>query len=716
MPPTSDRAVFLSYASQDADAARRICEALRAAGVEVWFDQSELVGGDAWDAKIRKQIKDCALFVPIISANTQARHEGYFRLEWKLAAQRTRAIADGIPFLLPVVIDATRDDTALVPEEFCTVQWTRMPGSEAPTAFCERVSKLIAANATPETAHPLAAGRGGQSSKPTSAARGGGWVALAAAVGLLAAGAGYYFGVYAPEQTRLALEREKSRQLEIAQQTEQARLQRERIAAEEAARAEQQKLLAEQQRLAAARGGIIVRTVPAGAEVTVGALEHGPSPLTVKDARLGKYPVTVRLAGYEEQRLEVEVKVENEFTPLDLTLVRLLGAAEVASTPTGLPFTLASKEKTVRGTTPAKFEKLPTGDYTLTATRNGWPEQTQRVSVARDQTVHAKVEFVGGALEISSTPAGAEVFRDGQKLGVTPLKFDDTPPGARTLEFRLNGYKVATARGEVRAKDTARINATLVPEEVAKAPPPKVDAIKPDLPRPLTIPSLDMTLMPLGPGTFTMGSPANEPGRGADESPQTRVTISKLFWLGTTEVTQRQWSAVMSGNPSKFNGASLPVEQVTWTEAMEFCRKLNEHARAAKSLPAGYAFTLPTEAQWEFACRAGSTRDTMDALDAVAWYGQQAGLGTHPVGTKQANGWGLYDMLGNVSEWCRDWKGAYPGGTVNDFIGPATGNVRVMRGGKWGDSAQNCRSAHRASAHPESRAYIGFRVALSPEH
>jgi hypothetical protein len=128
MSDVANKAVFLSYASQDAEAVRRIAEALRAAGVEVWFDQNELVGGDAWDQKIRGQIKSCALFVPVISAATQARREGYFRLEWKLAAQRTHTMADGTPFLLPVVIDATKDGEALVPEEFRAVQWTRLPG------------------------------------------------------------------------------------------------------------------------------------------------------------------------------------------------------------------------------------------------------------------------------------------------------------------------------------------------------------------------------------------------------------------------------------------------------------------------------------------------------------------------------------------------------------------------------------------------------------
>jgi len=141
------KAVFLSYASQDAAEAKRIADALRAAGVEVWFDQNELVGGDAWDAKIRKQIAECALFVPVISANTQARLEGYFRLEWKIAAQRTHTMADERVFLLPVVLDDTRDTDAKVPVEFKAVQWTRLPGGPATGAFGERVKKILATGA-----------------------------------------------------------------------------------------------------------------------------------------------------------------------------------------------------------------------------------------------------------------------------------------------------------------------------------------------------------------------------------------------------------------------------------------------------------------------------------------------------------------------------------------------------------------------------------------
>ena len=140
---TPTGAVFLSYASQDAEAAQCICAALRSAGVEVWFDQSELRGGDTWDRQIRRQIRECTLFVPIISANSQARPEGYFRLEWDLADQRTHLMGRNRAFVVPVCTDATPEREADVPDSFVAVQWTRMPGGETPPAFVERIKRLL---------------------------------------------------------------------------------------------------------------------------------------------------------------------------------------------------------------------------------------------------------------------------------------------------------------------------------------------------------------------------------------------------------------------------------------------------------------------------------------------------------------------------------------------------------------------------------------------
>src|SRR5882762_7833170 len=139
----ASHAVFLSYASQDTEAAQGICETLRAAGIEVWFDQSELRGGDAWDQKIRQQIRDCALFVPIISTHTQSRPEGYFRLEWKLAVDRSHLMAAEKAFIVPVVVDATTEPEALVPAQFRDVQWTRLQAGEIQAAFVDRIAALL---------------------------------------------------------------------------------------------------------------------------------------------------------------------------------------------------------------------------------------------------------------------------------------------------------------------------------------------------------------------------------------------------------------------------------------------------------------------------------------------------------------------------------------------------------------------------------------------
>lgn len=147
----SSSAVFLSYASEDAPAAQRIAHTLRAAGIEVWFDKSELRGGDAWDAAIRRQIKSCALFIPVISRNTHARGEGYFRLEWKLAVDRSHLMASDLPFLIPAAIDDTPNTDDRIPERFREIQWTRLPGGETSTVFVERIKRLL----SPESSRAL---------------------------------------------------------------------------------------------------------------------------------------------------------------------------------------------------------------------------------------------------------------------------------------------------------------------------------------------------------------------------------------------------------------------------------------------------------------------------------------------------------------------------------------------------------------------------------
>lgn len=229
------------------------------------------------------------------------------------------------------------------------------------------------------------------------------------------------------------------------------------------------------------------------------------------------------------------------------------------------------------------------------------------------------------------------------------------------------------------------------------------------------IPDLALDLIWIAPGTFTMGSEKGSP----DELPVLRVTLSRGFWMGKTEVTQAQWQTVMGNNPAHFQGADRPVELVAWAEAMEYCRKLTGRERRAGRLPAGHEYTLPTEAQWEYVCRAGTTGDHAGVPAALAWHKSNAGDQTHPVGQKQPNAWGLHDMHGNVWEWCLDWYaekgyGMYKGASVTDPTGPAAGTLRVSRGGSWFSTAPFCRSADRNWNSPGRRDYVlGFRVVLT---
>ncbi len=248
--------------------------------------------------------------------------------------------------------------------------------------------------------------------------------------------------------------------------------------------------------------------------------------------------------------------------------------------------------------------------------------------------------------------------------------------------------------------------------------------------------SLGMRLVLIPPGEFQMGSPKeliqeqlhvheeNDWYRGwyrqwlRGEGPAHRVRITKPFWLGVTQVTQEDYERVMGGNPSFFKGdAKRPAEQVSWDNAMEFCRRLSvlPGEKAAK-----WRYDLPTETQWEYACRAGSTGrfsfgDDEKMLGNYGWFGQNSGGVTHRVGQKRSNAWGLYDMQGNLNHWCHDWyeKDYYAHSPTDDPGGPGTGSGHVVRGGGWFEPAYGCRAAYRTHS-ATATMHIGFRVILVP--
>jgi formylglycine-generating enzyme required for sulfatase activity len=213
-------------------------------------------------------------------------------------------------------------------------------------------------------------------------------------------------------------------------------------------------------------------------------------------------------------------------------------------------------------------------------------------------------------------------------------------------------------------------------------------------------------------GTFTMGCTPEQGGDCRDyEKPAHSVTVSS-YYMGETEVTQALWRAVMGNNPSYFKGDNLPVELVSWEDAQEFIEKLNRLT--------GRTFRLPTEAEWEYAARGGSKSrgykySGSNSIDAVAWYYGNSGEKTHPVKGKQANELGLYDMSGNVYEWCSDWFGSYGTSSQRDPDGPGTGSYRVFRGGCWLCNAQNCRVSYQICDTPSSSgSLLGFRLVFVP--
>jgi formylglycine-generating enzyme required for sulfatase activity len=230
--------------------------------------------------------------------------------------------------------------------------------------------------------------------------------------------------------------------------------------------------------------------------------------------------------------------------------------------------------------------------------------------------------------------------------------------------------------------------------------------------------SIGMDLMLIPPGEFLMGSPAFEEGRQGDET-QHKVTLTKPFFMGITEVTQLQFFRVLRKNPSNFKAAKHPVEQVTWDEAVEFCARLSDLPAEKR---AGRVYRLPTEAEWEYACRAGTTTaysfgNDQGQLSNYGWwhdYKVNSGGATHPVGLKKPNPWGLYDIHGNVFELCHDWYVGYSGGELTDPKGPVSGPHRVNRGGCWLHDSGRCRSAYRGRITPDTRYYdLGFRVLRS---
>jgi formylglycine-generating enzyme required for sulfatase activity len=337
-----------------------------------------------------------------------------------------------------------------------------------------------------------------------------------------------------------------------------------------------------------------------------------------------------------------------------------------------------------------------------------------------------------GRLFVETDPQNARV----RVLNIRPKFYQGMAlkPGKYHVEVSASGYGLEKKWIEVTAGQDRHLKFRLIETEVAETTSPRGK---------IFVNAMGIKFVFIEPGTFMMGSPIGEPGR-ADDEEQHQVTLTQGFYLAVTEVTQGQWRRIMGGNPSYFAdcGDDCPVETVSWDDCQEFIRRLNKSEKTDK-------YRLPTESEWEYACRAGSKTElytgpmevlggnNAPALGKIAWYGGNScaeyegavdcsgwpekqepcsRCGPHPVAGKMPNAWGLFDMLGNVWEWCQDWyEEKYPAGPVTNPSGPSTGDDRVCRGGSWDGYAAGCRAATRYSEEADYKdRLMGLRLAMTP--
>lgn len=376
----------------------------------------------------------------------------------------------------------------------------------------------------------------------------------------------------------------------------------------------------------------------------------------------------------------------------------------VTTDPIGCNFLLKNEYgMLVTGKTPWSGE-FPLGLADITVFQQGWADFHTKKTLTAGETTNVSAEFVYGSAEITSTPAGAEVFLGERRLGTTPCAIPEIFPGPVALNIQLKGHRPGRVDGFITARQKLPLSTTL------EAYP------KPEMGKAWQVPESDLKMVWITPGTFKMGSRSDEEGHMMNEE-RASTTLTKGFWMGSTEVTQEQYRSVIGKNPSYFKGDKFPVERVSWNDAKEFCRKLTTRDIELGRLPSGYRYALPTEAQWEYACRAGNAEPYAGNgnLFSMGWYAKNSGEESHQVGLKDPNAWGLYDMHGNVSEWCEDWYANELLGGSNP-IGPVSGSCRVNRGGSWLYSAGRCRSAYRDNCTPANRDNVlGFRLILISE-
>ena len=349
-------------------------------------------------------------------------------------------------------------------------------------------------------------------------------------------------------------------------------------------------------------------------------------------------------------------------------------------------------------------------------------KEENSIFFAKSEKKIISVELVPnfGYITVKSEPSGAEVYIDDKKAGTTPYLAMRISRGKHRVEVRKRGYEPYADVVTININETTRIeDVKLEASNEVTSIPQQQEQYSPQQEygggfsnQTITVNGVSFEMVYVEGSTFDMGA-TTEQGSDAysGEKPVHSVTLSD-YYIGKCEVTQDLWEAVMGSNPSNFKGAQNPVEQVSWNDCQEFISRLNRLT--------GRTFRLPTEAEWEYAARGGNKSrhykySGSDNIDDVAWYYNNSGKKTRAVGTKTANELGIYDMSGNVWEWCSDWYGGYSAGAQTNPQGPSSGSFRVLRGGGWSGNAWLCRVSNRFNIDPSSsRSNDGLRLVLVP--
>ena len=426
----------------------------------------------------------------------------------------------------------------------------------------------------------------------------------------------------------------------------------------------------------------------------------------------GSHTYKVEAGGYISKSGSFTIG-KGDMAPISVSLVSALATLSV-SCPT--PAVSLYVDKKSVGSLPWNGN-LKEGMHLLEVRKDGYRSQQKTIQLAQQQKLDVAFEALSaiqGNLSVNFKPFGSDVYVDGVKVGQSPRVFNGVLVGNHNVEIRKSGYATSRQTVTISEGQTASISGSLTSTASTSGTNVLSSSSSSPSGNTITIPvknGISIEMVKVEAGSFNMGATPEMQAPYEVEKPVHRVTLTNNYYIGKYEVTQALWQAVMGSNPSYFKGDDLPVEQVSWNDCQDFISKLNAMT--------GKRFRLPSEAEWEYAARGGKKSrgyqySGSNTLGDVAWYEGNSGSKTHAVGTKQPNELGIYDMTGNVYEWCQDWYGSYSSSPQTNPIGAVSGSSRVDRGGSWFFTAKHCRSSYRFNLTPDYRLnFLGLRLVLS---